>query len=130
MNFKQYRNFKIIVALVLAVIISQAVIMDNYILAIIAVLTAMILVFLAKQTVRGVLADERDYEIAGKSARYSLGIFSVTGALAMLFFTFSKTEDIVFGVIASTLAYSVCALLLLYSIIYKFLSYKGYEKQD
>ncbi len=125
MNYKQYRNFRIITAMLLAAVMSQAVIFNNYILAIFAVIAAMAVMFTVKKKVVDVLADERDYQNAGKAARYSLGIFSALGAVLTMFFMFQRSVDPAYEIIGSTLAYSVCGLLLLNSIVFMY-----YAKQN
>jgi uncharacterized membrane protein len=126
MNYKQYRNLRIITAAVLAGIISHAVVFNNYILAISAVLVGMAVMFFVKKQVKDILADERDYEIAGKSARYAMGIFSVTGSVATFFFMFQREANPFYETMGSVLAYSVCGLLLLYSFI--FIYFQKYAK--
>lgn len=121
MNYKQYRILGMVVAAVLAVVISQAIVLNSYILALSAVLIGMLVMFFIKKQVKEILADERDYEIAGKSARYAMGIFSVIGAVLTFFFMFQRQVNPSYEIIGSTLAYSVCGLLLTYSIAFIYL---------
>jgi uncharacterized membrane protein len=106
---------KTVLAFFLAMIISQAVIFNNYFLAIVAVFAAFAIILPLKKKVTEVMNDERDYLIAGKAARLALSLFSVTGALLAFAFMSLRGMETVFGTIGSTLAYSVCALLLFYS---------------
>lgn len=125
MKYKSFRILKIAVTFFLAIIIAQAIIFNNYILAIAAVIAGVAIVFALRKKVEGVTADERDFQIAGKSARLSLSIFCVLTAMATFVFMFQRDANPIYEVIGSTLAYSVCALLLLYSIIFTY-----YEKQN
>jgi uncharacterized membrane protein len=125
MTQKSFKFVRIITAFFLAIIMAQAVMFNNYILAITAVVSGVAVIYVSKKKVKGVLNDERDYAIAGKAARLSLSIFSVAGAMATLIFMFLRYIDPIYEVISSVLAYSVCALLLLYSAIFSF-----YEKQN
>lgn len=125
MTQKSFKIVKIITAIFLAAVMAQAVIFSNYILAALAVAAAVAVIFISRRKVKGVLADERDNEISGKSARLSLSIFSVAGAITTFVFTFLRSTNPAFELAGSVLAYSVCALLLLYSVIFTF-----YEKQN
>lgn len=128
MDYKQYRTARIIIAALIAVVISQAVIFKSYILALFAVLIGMLVMYFIKKQVKDILADERDYNIAGKSARHAMGIFSIVGAAATFFFVFQRDGNPAYEIIGSVLAYSVCGLLLLYSIIFIYLD--KYGKQN
>lgn len=121
MNYKQYRNSRIVISAVLAAIMAEAVIINNYLLALGAVLVAVAIMFVIKKQIKDVLVDERDYEVAGKSARYTLAIFPVLAVIAMSFFMFQRDKDPVYGVIGSVLAYSICSLMLIYSFIFIYL---------
>lgn len=125
MTQKSFKIIKIITAFFLAAIMAQAVIFNNYIIAALAIAAAVAVIFISRGKVEGVLADERDNEISGKAARLSLSIFSVVGAVATFIFTSLRDTNFVYEVAGSVLAYSVCALLLLYSLIFAF-----YEKQN
>lgn len=125
MTQKSFKFVKIVTAFFLAAIMAQAVIFNNYILAAIAVAAAVAVIFISRQKVKGVLADERDKEISGKAARISLNIFSVAGAVITFVLMSSRGANFAYEVAGSVLAYSVCTLLLLYSAIFTF-----YEKQN
>lgn len=125
MTQKTFKLVRIIIAFLLAIIMAQAVIFSNYILAAIAIAAAAAVIFVARKKVEGVLADERDNEVSGKAARLSLNIFSAAGAVATFVFISLRNTNPDFEVVGSVLAYSVCALLLLYSLIFAF-----YEKQN
>ncbi len=125
MTQKSFKFVRIITAFLLAMIMAQAVIFNNYILAIVAVISAVAVIFISKKKVKGVLTDERDHAIAGKAARLSLSIFSVAGAVITFVFMSLRNANPVYEAVGSILAYSVCALLLLYSVIFTF-----YEKQN
>jgi len=125
MTQKSFKFVRIITAFFLAMIMAQAVILNNYILAVVAIVSAVVIIFISKKKVKGVLNDERDYAIAGRAARMSLSIFSIMGTVATLIFIFLRNINTAYEIIGSVLAYSVCALLLLYSIFFTY-----YEKQN
>ena len=128
MDYKQYRTSRIIVTGFLAIAMSQAIILNSYIFALFAVLIGTVAMFFIKKQLKDILSDERDYAIARKSARYAMGIFSITGAVATFFFMFQRDIGPVYETIGSILAYSVCGLLLLYSTI--FIYFERYGKQN
>jgi len=128
MNLKQYKTLRVIIAAVLGVIISQAIIFNNYLLVIFSVASAMLISLIDRRQVKEIIADERDYQIAGKAARYAMSIFSIAAVFAMFFFLFQKETNPVYEAISFTLAYSVCGLLLFNSGIFYY--FDKYEKQD
>lgn len=115
MTYKKFRMIKMLTAFFLAVIVGQAVIFNNFLLAIIGVITAIAVVFSFRKKVSEVMADERDYTIAGNAARTSLTLFSIIGASLAFSFMYLRNMNPNFVVIGSTLAYCVCALLIVYS---------------
>ncbi len=122
MTAKQFSYFRLAIAAILAGVVSVSVVIGNYLVPIIAVLTTVILMIFIKKTVKEVLEDERDYQIAGKAARYAMIIFSgIAGLMTILFFAFRQIDQ-EFETIGSVLAYSVCALLIFYSLIFNYLS--------
>ncbi len=125
MTYKNFKILKIVVTSFLAMIVAQAVIFSNYILAATALVSALAIIFVSRKKVSEIISDERDLEIAGKSARLSLSIFSVITAIATFVFMSQRNANPAFLIISSTLAYSVCGLLLLYSFLFKY-----YEKQN
>lgn len=125
MTQKTFKFIRIITAFFLATIMAQAVIFNNYILALMAVISAVAVIFVSKKKVKGVLNDERDYAIAGKAARLSLSIFSVAGTMVTFILISMRNVSPVYEATGSVLGYSVCSLLLIYSAIFTF-----YEKQN
>lgn len=128
MTHQKFKLIKIIIAMLLAAVIAQAVIFSNYVLAAFAVAAAIAVILVARKKVDEVLADERDYKIAGKAAKVSLNIFSVIGAAATFVLMAQDRANPVYEAVGSVLAYSVCGLLLLYSAVYVY--FEKYAKQD
>ncbi len=122
MTHKKFKVIKIVIAFFLAIIMAQAVIFNNYILASFAIAAAIAVLFISRKNVDEVLTDERDAQISGKAAKITLNVFSVIGA-AITFVLMGQNP--LYKTIGSTLAYSVCSLLLLYSIIFYY-----YEKHN
>lgn len=120
MTYDQFKRIRIVMAAVVAIIVSFAINLQSWIFAtiavLLAVLLAMIVIFSAKRQVKDVLADERDYYIAGKAARYTVSVFCVLGAILSFYFMV-LSKDANAEAVGSVLAYSTCGLLLLNSAI-------------
>ena len=120
MHYKTFRILKMITAFVFAFMIAVSVVMDNFILAIIAGVALVAISFTLNRKVKGILSDERDRANAGNAARMAINVFSLAGAVMGLVLMFMHYE-----VVGSLLSYFVCALMLLYSAIFAY-----YEKQN
>ena len=84
----------------------------------------MILLTLGRQRVKEVLADERDYNIAGTAARYSITIFAVIMMVGIFAMMALKDKNPEFANIASLLAYLTCALMFINALVFRFLKIK------
>jgi len=122
MNLKQYRFAKIAIAMFVAILISQSMIFNNYWLAAATLTIAIGINLFIKNRVKEIIADERDYQIAGQAARYTLSIFSVIAAVLSIAFMFLRQTNPIYETIGSTIAYTVCLLMLTYSLIFTYLS--------
>jgi len=125
MTSKTFVVIRALTAFFLAAVMAQAIIYNNYVLAIVAIVGAVVVIMTSKRKVNGVMVDERVLLVGGNAARASISIFSVIGAGLMFVLMFFREANPNYYIIASVLAYSICALLLLYSIIFKY-----YEKQN
>ena len=125
MTQKTFHKVRVATAFLLAAMMAQAVVLNNYILAAIAVIGAIIVVLAARKKVSEVMVDERVLSIGGRAARFSMSIFSIAGAAITLVLMFFRNANSDFETAGSVLGYAVCALLLLYSAAFKY-----YEKQD
>lgn len=113
--------------MVLAALVSESVLMNNYWLASGAVVVAFLALVVAKRQVKEIMADERDYKIAGDAARYAITVYTIL-AVAVMFLSLSqKSQDSAYATVAFTIAYSVCALMLAYSLIFTYL-HKGLSR--
>jgi len=116
---------KIITVITLAILVSASVNLGNYILPVVAIITASCLLYFCKGKVKEVVADERDYEIAGRAGKNAMTIYSlvmaITGTVLMaLSKTYPELESL-----ALIMVYSVCFLVFLYAILFKIYSRYG-----
>ncbi len=124
MSLKTFKIIKIIIVVALAIAVSQAVVNKNYIIPMMAVAISVIVLLFFRGKVNEIIADERDYQIGGKAARVAMLVFSWIAVVLMLLLYAWKAQNPVFEVVAQTLSYSVCALLLLYSFIFGYYNKK------
>lgn len=120
MTIKQFKYVRIAVVILLAIGVSQAITFRQYYLAVAGMAVAMAVLTLLRRRVKEVLADERDYEIAGKAARAAMQIFSWIAVLAMFYFLAYQDVNPLYGPISQIIAYSICGLLLLYNALFYF----------
>jgi len=81
----------------------------------------MILLYLLRKRVKEVMIDERVHRISEMASRTTLQIFGwVSAASAFILSVFGKGISTGFEQAGYTLAYATCALLLLYSVFYKY----------
>jgi uncharacterized membrane protein len=119
MNTKQYFMVRIVVVVILAIVVSQSVIAHNYIIPIIGIILASALLWYTRGKVTQIVADERDYAIAGAAARWAMQLYAWCAILAFFLLLAFQGTDPVWVAVAYTLSYSACALLLLYAITFR-----------
>ncbi len=125
MNKKTFKIIQIITAMVLGVTVAVSVNLGNYLLATAAILAAFGFLYVLKSKVKEVLADERDYQIAGKASRMAITIYVVVlTPIGVAMMALSKTHP-QFEYTASVLLYSVCGLMLLNAALFKIYNRHG-----
>jgi len=120
MNQKTFHIVRIFFAMIVAATCSISVVRGNYILPIIIGATAAIVLLAMKKRVEGVLADERDYQLAGQAARWALNIYAVIAAVAAMVLMAGRADNPQYELSAQILAYSACALMISQSLFFKF----------
>jgi uncharacterized membrane protein len=121
MTAKKYYFYRIIIVIILAIIFSESIIANNYILPIVSLIIAVCTIYMLKKNVKEVVEDERDYEIAGKAARFAMSIYVYVVLIVIVFLFLGRTSNPFFENIISILAYSVCSLVIIYSFVFKYL---------
>lgn len=127
MNKKTYRLCRLSIIIVLSMSISVSITLNNYYLPIIFMLTAASALYYCRKHFRpkGAVADERDYQSAGKASRYTITIFSWLGALLTFVLMAVSQKQGELYILSQYLAYTVCFLMLLNSALYKYFNKKG-----
>lgn len=124
MTLKNYNRYRLIIVILLASLISVFIGQGNYILPIIIAALAALILYNLRQHIDGVFADECDYALAGKAARYTLtatGIALMIAFFLLMQFAGGNTE---LYNLASILSYLACIILLLNAAIFQFLKMK------
>ncbi|HPT66056.1 MAG TPA: DUF2178 domain-containing protein [Candidatus Woesebacteria bacterium] len=120
MTLKKYQNIKLIIVVVIAIIFSQAIIYQNYLIPLATLVVSSLILILLRRRVKEVVADERDYLNAGKSASWAIQVYSWIAVVMMFILYAFKNLNPTYEPIAITLAYSTCTLMLIYSLFFKF----------
>jgi uncharacterized membrane protein len=119
MSFKTFTRIRIFVLIIMAGLISWAIVSGNALLPIPVVIAAVVIVLLLRKRVKEIVIDERVYSIAEKAAYITFRIFgiaaAVTGATLVALGWESSSDLYKIGL---TLAYAVCGLMVIYYIAY------------
>jgi len=122
MSKKTFTIIKLIVVILLSTMISISITMDNYILPIVGIIAAASFLYVMTKKVKDVMADERDYKIAGKSARISITIYSmVMVIIGITTLGLSKAHP-EFEFASHVMLYSTCMLMILNGVLFKIYS--------
>ena len=127
MSLKKYKICRLAIIVILSISISISLSLENYYLPIIFVLSASFAMYYCRKQLRTekVMVDERDYQVAGQAARYTLYIFGWLGAIStFVLMALSKNNQSLFD-LSQFIAISVCVVLLLNALIFKYLSKKN-----
>jgi uncharacterized membrane protein len=124
MTLKNYKIFRLIIIVILSASISVSITLKNYYLPIIFVVSAWAAMSYCRKQLKttDVLADERDYQIAGQSARYTIAIYGWIGAFGTFILLALSKNNPYFYDLSQYLAYSVCFIMLLNSFLFKYFS--------
>lgn len=123
-RLRRYTFYKLLIVMLLAAIVGSFVTAGNFIIPLIAFLAAVVLMFLLKRNVEGVLTDERINNIAGKASRIVLTISVLIMALAGMILIALRELYPQYLIAGYVLSYLGCGMLFLYSILFKY-----YEKR-
>lgn len=121
MSLKKYKAIRILIVVILAIIVGQSFVRENYIFPIMAIALSFLITMILRKRVKEIMADERDYEIGGRAARIAMQIFSWAAVVVIFALYMLKNRNPVLEPIALTLSYSVCLLMLSYALIFRFL---------
>jgi len=124
MKMKQYKACRLGIIILLSASISISITLGNYYLPVVFILSSMAGMYYCRKHLetQEIMADERDYQVAGNSARYTIFIYSLIGAIGtFVLMAISQKEGDLY-VLSQYLAFSVCFLMLLNAFLFKYLS--------
>ncbi|AKM81295.1 MAG: hypothetical protein UT13_C0001G0334 [Candidatus Pacebacteria bacterium GW2011_GWF2_38_9] len=125
MNQKRYRQIRIVIIFFMAMILSIAIGIDSYLLAMISIITGIMFSVIVKSRAK-IRVDEREMAIREKAANLTYAIFAPTiGLGAALLILIPDTKDSFYlEALGTVLAYLSLFLIALYAISYSFLNKK------
>ena len=124
MTLKKYNKYRMVVAMLLAFGVSISVSTGNYLLPLVAMILGWLILYNLRQQVDGGIADECDYALAGKSARYTITAVSVLLALGFFVLMHFASDNHELYNLAMLSSYLVCGIMLLNSAIFYYLKLK------
>lgn len=125
MTKKTFLIYKLAAVIILAVLIGISVNFSNWYLPVAFIVTAWVLLYVLRGRVKEVVADERDYKVAGKASRFAMTIYSLLATVIGLALYIGGKDNLVLFVVGSVLLYSAGFLMLLNSILFKI-----YQRKD
>lgn len=125
MNKKTFDRIRMATAAVLGGIVSISVAQGSYAIPLIATLTALVLMVAMKKKVTGAIDDERDYQVAGNAARWTISAFAILSALASIILMAQRNANPAYELLGSVFAYSACFVLILQSAFFYYFNQKG-----
>jgi uncharacterized membrane protein len=119
MTVKTYRVWTLIIVIIVAGLAGWGVAVGNAFIPAPAVIAGSIILLILKRMVKEVTTDERTFRVAGRAARFTVNIFVILAAMAgATLLALGSADSPAVETVGFTLAYSICALLILYYIGY------------
>ncbi|MCX5998042.1 MAG: DUF2178 domain-containing protein [Chloroflexi bacterium] len=107
----------------LVALVGWAVAAGNSVVPVPGVVAGALLLYLLRRRVRGVTHDERNYRIGEKASRFTVRVFAFVAAIVGTTLVAADAGDSSsMETVGLTLAFSACALLILYAVSYAYLS--------
>ena len=128
MQAKTFLFIRILTTILLAMIVSVSIVSGNYILPVAAVIVAVVFLWSTKKKVNAILEDELDYRVGGEASRYAVFVYSILSALLGVYFVANRAVNPNYELLGQTLCYSTCFLMILQSLLFKFLRNKNYGR--
>ncbi|MFH0831627.1 MAG: DUF2178 domain-containing protein [archaeon] len=123
-EYRKFRIYSAIIAMILAVVTGAFVVLGNYIVPLAVFAIASGLMYFLKTRVNEVLYDERIEKISGKTSRAVYTILVIGMALASIVLMAEKAKNPAYELLAFTLSCTACGAMLLYILLFKYFSAK------
>jgi len=125
MTKRKFFVCKIIAGIAVGSVVGASVSMGNWQVPVILVTACFAILLALRRKVEGVVADERDYNIAGKASYLAIMVYSFIAVISGIILFVLGQEGSQFKAIGNTLLYSACFLALFYSVLFKIYARKG-----
>jgi len=119
MDRKKFKLYGLVTTIAVGFLVGLSVVRGEPIIAIIAVVIGMILLYSLKSRVKQVIEDERVYRISEKASRRTIQVIGITTAiLGLAIIGLSRSGYLELTEVGFSLAYFATALLVVYMIFY------------
>ena len=125
MSKKTFLICKILTVIILGAVVGFLVDLGHWPLPVVCTLAAFGFLWVCQKRVKGVIADERDYKIAGQAARAAFTIYSMVMVIIGLIVVSLSKSIPEYELPAHIILYSVCALVLLYAVLFAVYKRRG-----
>lgn len=119
MSKRLFSILRIVTAAVVALVVAFSVNYGNWYLPVIFIVAAWIFMYALSKNVKEIIADERDYRIAGRAAGWAMRIYIMVSVIAGLVLYIAEKENEVLFAIGNVFLYSSCFLMIVYTVLYK-----------
>ncbi len=125
MSYKTFRIWQGITAFIIAAAVAVSVSFDNWITAFAIIIAGLAVLIIIRSRVKGIVADERTYTIAGKASRLTLNIAIIGTALAgVILLVVGRGKSDILMDVGFGLEYGACALMIINALAYNYYSRK------
>jgi uncharacterized membrane protein len=125
MTKKSFSIYRIVAVSIVTIIVSISVNYGNWYLPVISVMASWLLLYKLRRKIKEVIADERDYIVAGKASGLAMNVYLLVSVIIGIILYSIGRENVALFNIATTLLYSACFLMVLYAVLFKI-----YERKD
>jgi uncharacterized membrane protein len=122
MKIKTFKTIKLIMIIISAMVFSEAIILKNYYIPIAVIIIIALVLFILRRQVKEIIADERDFALAGKAGMIATQFFSWVAVIVMFILYAQRDYNPYYEPVGAALAFSVCFLMLVYVLAYYYLS--------
>ena len=125
MERKKFKLYWLVITIVIGFVIGLSAFRGEPIIAIVAVVIGMILLYVLKSRVKQVIEDERIYKISEKASRRTIQVVGTTTAvLGLSILGLSRSGYLELAEVGYSLAYFAAVLLMVYMIFYGYYAKK------
>ena len=130
MSIKAYRLWMAAVMIIVAALVGWAVSTGNAFIPAPAVIAGTVILYFCRRRLKVVVEDERIHRIGDQASRRTIEIALIAmAAVASTLLALTTDERPELETVGVTLGYSICSILVLYTILYNYFSRKYSGKE-